>query len=100
MTHLLVRVEVADFDAWLRTHLKHAQDRRAYGMTDGPIYRDITNPNAVLVHTIAEDLDRAGQWFTTAALTERPESPPRCTATSTSRNDRSRATRQIHPGPP
>ena len=39
MTHLLVRVEVADFDAWLRTHLKHAQDRRAYGMTDGPIYR-------------------------------------------------------------
>jgi hypothetical protein len=68
MTHLLVRVEVADYDAWLRTHLKHAQDRRAYGMTDGPIYRDITNPNAVLVHTIAEDLDRAGQWFTTAAF--------------------------------
>ena len=68
MTHLFVRVEVADFDAWLRTHRTHAQDRRAYGMTDGPIYRDISNPNAVLVHTIAEDLDKAGQWFTTAAF--------------------------------
>ena len=100
MTHLLVRVEVADYDAWLRTHLKHAQDRRAYGMTDGPIYRDITNPNAVLVHTIAEDLDRAGQWLPPLPSTGRPENPPRCTATSTSRNDRSRATRQIHPRPP
>ena len=68
MTHLFVRVEAADFDAWLRTHRTHAQDRRAYGMTDGPIYRDISDPNAVLVHTIAEDLDKAGQWFTTAAF--------------------------------
>ena len=39
MTHLLVRVEVADFDAWLRTHLTHAQDRRAYGMTQRPLHR-------------------------------------------------------------
>ena len=48
MTHLLVRVEVADFDAWLRTHLTHAQDRRAYGMTDGPIYDRATRESTTM----------------------------------------------------
>jgi uncharacterized protein (DUF1330 family) len=36
-------------------------------MTDGPIYRAISNPNAVLVF---EDLDRAMQWFQTDAFEE------------------------------
>jgi heme-degrading monooxygenase HmoA len=39
-------------------------------MTDGPIYRAISNPNAVLVHTHIEDLDRAMQWFQTDAFEE------------------------------
>ena len=70
MPHLMGRVEVADFDTWRRTHLENSRNREAFGMVDGPIYRDINNPNAVLVHTIAEDMDRAAQWFQTDTFRE------------------------------
>jgi heme-degrading monooxygenase HmoA len=63
MPHIMARVEVGDFDTWLETHLSNSKKREAYGMVDGPIYRDIENPNAVLVHTIVEDMGRAGEWF-------------------------------------
>ena len=63
MPHLMGRVEVADFDAWLRTHLENSRNREVFGMVDGPIYRDIKDPNAVLVHIFVENMVRAGQWF-------------------------------------
>ena len=63
MPHMVARVEVGDFDTWLEIHLSNAQNRRAYGMVDGPIYRDIKDPNAVLVHIFVENMVRAGQWF-------------------------------------
>lgn len=70
MPDLMARVEVGDFGAWLQTHLKHVDDRRAFGMTDGPIYRDINDPNAIFVHTVVEDLSRAQQWFRSDAFKE------------------------------
>ena len=70
MPHMMTRVEVGDFDTWLEIHLSNAQNRRAYGMIDGPIYRDINDPNAALVHIIVEDMARAGQWFQTDAFKE------------------------------
>ena len=39
--HLMIRVEAEDYDAWLKTHYDHVEDRHSYGMTDGPVYRDI-----------------------------------------------------------
>ena len=63
MQHMLSRVEMQDYEAWLQSHQSHSEDRRRYGITDGPIYRDIHNPNAVLVHIMFEDLERAMQWF-------------------------------------
>lgn len=70
MPHLMGRVEVGDFDTWLRTHLENSRNREAYGMVDGPIYRDINNANVVFVHTIVEDMERAAQWFQTDAFRE------------------------------
>jgi heme-degrading monooxygenase HmoA len=70
MQHMLSRVEMQDYEAWLRTHQSHSEDRRRYGITDGPIYRDINNPNAVLVHIMFEDLDRAMQWFASDTFKE------------------------------
>jgi hypothetical protein len=61
MPHLIARVEVKD--AWLRTHLKHVEDRRPFSITHGPIYRDINDPNAVLVHTIVDDIGTC-RWTT------------------------------------
>jgi hypothetical protein len=69
-THLLVRVEVGDFDTWLRTHLRNTENRASFGLLDGPIYRDIDDPNAVLVHSYTDDMPRAMKWFETDAFTD------------------------------
>ena len=70
MTDIMIRVEAEDYDAWLKTHYDHVEDRHSYGMTDGPVYRDIDNPNAALFHIHAENLDRAMQWFRTDTFKE------------------------------
>ena len=70
MVHTMARVEVADFDVWLRLHRANAQNRRAFGIIDGPIDRDIDEPNAILVHTCTHDPSRAAQWFQTEAFKE------------------------------
>ena len=35
---IMIRVEAEDYDAWLKTHHDHVEDRHSYGMTDGPVY--------------------------------------------------------------
>ncbi len=67
---IMIRVEAEDYDAWLKTHYDHVEDRHSYGMTDGPVYRDIDNPNAALFHIHVENLDRAMQWFRTDTFKE------------------------------
>lgn len=63
MAELMVRVEAESFDAWLATHYDHVADRKAHGMADGPVYRDIDDPNAALFHIHVEDMERAMEWF-------------------------------------
>jgi len=46
VNELIARVEVEDFDTWLQVHRSNAEHRSKYGMTDGPIYRDIDDPSA------------------------------------------------------
>ena len=70
MTDIMIRVEAEDYDAWLKTHYDHVEDRHSYGMTDGPVYRDIDNSNAALFHIHVENLDRAMQWFRTDTFKE------------------------------
>ena len=67
---IMIRVEAEDYDAWLKTHYDHVEDRHSYGMTDGPVYRDIDNSNAALFHIHVENLDRAMQWFRTDTFKE------------------------------
>ena len=63
MQHLMIRIEMSDYEAWLRVHYEHAADRVTYGMEDGPVYRDIDNPNAALFHIRTDDFERAMGWF-------------------------------------
>ena len=65
MPELMVRVEADDFDSWLKVHYEHVEDRKGYGMTDGPVYRDIDDSNAALFHIHVEDVPRAMEWFGT-----------------------------------
>jgi hypothetical protein len=70
MPEIMARVEAEDFDRWLQSHRAQAGQRCAYGMTDGPVYRDVDSPNAAFVHIHVEDLARAGQWFRTNEFME------------------------------
>ena len=63
MQDIMIRIETDDFEAWQEQHYLHAQNRSRYGITDGPAYRDLENPNAALFHIRVEDLDTAMGWF-------------------------------------
>jgi len=60
---IMIRIETDDFEAWKEQHYLHAQNRFSYGITDGPAYQDMDNPNAALFHIKTEDMDRAMEWF-------------------------------------
>ena len=63
MQDILIRIETDDFAAWEEQHYLHAGNRAAYGIEDGPAYRDLENPSAALFHIRTEDVDRAMGWF-------------------------------------
>lgn len=60
---IMIRVQPEDFAVWRREHDGQRDARTAYGMTDGPVYRDETDAEAVLVTLLVEDMDRAREWF-------------------------------------
>lgn len=63
MQDIMIRIESDDFEAWKQQHDAHVESRAAYGIHDGPTYRDLDNPNAALFHIRVEDMDRAMNWF-------------------------------------
>jgi hypothetical protein len=63
MNHIMIRIVTDDYDAWLAVHYEFATTRSTFGMTDGPVYRDIDNPNAAMFHILTADLPRAMEWF-------------------------------------
>ena len=60
---IIIRVNPEDYDVWYREHSGQEEARLAYGITDGPFYRDADDPNVALVHLYVEDLPRAMGWF-------------------------------------
>jgi hypothetical protein len=60
---IMIRIETDDFEAWKTQHYLHAQNRLSYGITDGPAYQDMDNPNAALFHIKTDDMGRAMEWF-------------------------------------
>lgn len=70
MTEMMVRVESENFENWLKNHRSGDDQRRAYGMTDRSIYRDVEDPSAAFVHIHVDDLGWAMQWFQTEEFKE------------------------------
>jgi heme-degrading monooxygenase HmoA len=69
MSHaLLLRVTPVDFDSWLTAHQAAGPARRTFGITDGPLYRDVADPTVALVHLNVEDVERAIAWFSSDAF--------------------------------
>jgi len=60
---IMIRVTPDDYDRWITEHDGAKESRLEYGITDGPVYRDNTDPNTVLVQLNVEDTERAQGWF-------------------------------------
>ncbi len=60
---ILIRVVPENFTQWRTAHDECRTARLDYGMTDGPVYRDETDPNTVLVHLNVENMEKAMGWF-------------------------------------
>jgi len=70
MQDIMIRITTDDFDAWLEQHNAHQENRRGYGIHDGPAYRDLEDPGAALFHIRVEDVDRARGWFASETFKE------------------------------
>lgn len=60
---IMIRVTPADYDRWIAEHNGAKSDRLEYGLTDGPVYKDIDEPGTVLIQLETDDIDRARGWF-------------------------------------
>ena len=60
---IMIRIMPEDYDAWLAAHNAGEEARREYGITEGPLYRDVENPSVALVTFHVEDVERALGWF-------------------------------------
>ena len=67
---IIIRVTPENYDIWRKEHDGQKEARLAYGITNGPVYRDELDSNVVLVHLNVENLDRALEWFKSDAFKE------------------------------
>ena len=65
MQHLMIWLRTDDYDKWQKIHDGYAEERKAFGITDDFVYRDVRDPKAALVHLVVEDVPRAQEWFGT-----------------------------------
>lgn len=63
-TAIMIRVTPEDYETWIKEHDGCCEARKEYGMTDGPVYRDVKDPNTVLIQLNCEDMEKARGWFT------------------------------------
>ena len=63
MADLLVRVTTPDYGTWLNAFVSAENGLLEAGINQWTVYQDTWNPNIVMVHFIAEDVDRAMAFF-------------------------------------
>jgi hypothetical protein len=49
MTKVIVQHHVADFDRWFPVFTEHGAVRRQHGATGHTIYRDVSDPNTIVI---------------------------------------------------
>ncbi len=63
MTDLIVRVASPDYSTWLNAFVSAENGLVEAGINQWTIYQDTWNPNIVMVHFVADDIDRAMAFF-------------------------------------
>lgn len=70
MADLIVRVQTPDYDRWLAAFSGATNGLLESGVTSWTVYRDSWNHNNVMVHFVAEDIDRAIGFFRSEGFKE------------------------------
>lgn len=60
---IMCRVQPRNYATWIKAYEAAREGRRQFGITDGAIYQDCNEPNALLIHLYVEDLEIAHKWF-------------------------------------
>ncbi len=63
MADLIVRVTTPNYGNWLNAFVSAENALLEAGINQWTVYQDTWNPNIVMVHFIAEDIDRAMAFF-------------------------------------
>jgi hypothetical protein len=63
MANLMVRVNTPDYDTWLNAFVSSENGLLEAGINQWTVYQDTWNSNIVMVHFIADDIDRAMAFF-------------------------------------
>jgi quinol monooxygenase YgiN len=70
MVTLVIHHRVRDYDAWKSAFDQHEQVRRSHGELEHRVYRDIHDPNRVVVHNDFPSEAAAGAFQSDPSLTE------------------------------
>jgi quinol monooxygenase YgiN len=70
MATLLVDHEVTDYDAWRTVYDSVDEARTRAGVTSHRVYRDVANPNHVVVEHVFADAASAGAFLENTELRE------------------------------
>lgn len=70
MANLMVRVITSDYDTWLNAFVSAENGLLEADINQWTVYQDSWNSNIVMVHFIADDLDRAMAFFTSDTFKE------------------------------
>jgi hypothetical protein len=70
MMHVMVRHKVPDFGKWKPVYDAHAPVRMKAGLKEAHLFRNIDNPEEVVLLFSADDLHKAKAFMTSADLRE------------------------------
>ena len=70
MVILVVHHRVADFDAWKQVFDEHEPVRRGHGETEHRVYRELNDPNRVVVHNDFPSREAAQAFLDDPSLRE------------------------------
>jgi quinol monooxygenase YgiN len=73
MVTLVVHHRVKDYDAWMAVFDEHEPTRRAHGEIEHRVYRDMHDPNRVVVHNDFPSEDDARGFMEDPSLKEAME---------------------------
>jgi uncharacterized protein YeaO (DUF488 family) len=68
MPFLMIRHDVADFDQWKKKYSAHETARRAAGLTEVHLLRDVEKPTHVILMFSVSDVQRAKEFGASADL--------------------------------